>query len=124
MKLTNRHFQLYKDKVREYVKLFGMFDWEINFCFEDSDESKAWILTHTDGKIAMFGLAKAWADLRPSDRNITFAARHEVIELLLSELDAHARDRWATPWEINNSRHGVIRRIEHLMGNVQCESKI
>ena len=98
------------------IDLLGLKDWNISFSLEKLDkDSLANMSSECIGRCAVIRLA---AD-RPKDcmdeSDIRRSARHEVIHLLLSDLDFIARCRYAQESEVDTANESIVRRLERIL---------
>ena len=57
-----------------------------------------------------YNLNPGGGGLRPEQH-----AKHEMLEVLLCQLDAVANARYINPSEVNEARHAIIRRLEAIL---------
>lgn len=116
MKTTAKHFEAFKVACEHYRQKLGLTDWE--FCYRHSDEhGRVLAAVHRDNeaKIATLVLSTDWDETRITPAGLREAARHEVLHVLLAELEDLAmsrinpRERWVA------AEHAVIHRIERFL---------
>lgn len=115
MKTTKADFELFKTCANEFIEQLGLRDWSIHFDHCDVDGSYALTTSNTGGRVATIQLGKYWDDLRPkTDGAIRRLALHEVCHVLLAPLLKEAKERYTTPYILEDIEHDVIRRLENL----------
>jgi len=111
--LTNRHFDIFVDECKYWIKFFGLIGWEINYVFVADDSSRAWVgAEDLEDRLVLIGLAKAW-DIRPDAKNLRRSAFHEVCELLVMRYFLLAQERSTNYKDIMEENHNVIRTLEN-----------
>lgn len=111
-----RDFELFETVCREYLSLFGLTDYRVEFTFDEDcdDDIAGWCSASWENGTATLALTAAW-NVPVTKERITSAARHEVLELLLWSLYETACTRFTTPQNIDIARHSVIRRLESVL---------
>ena len=114
MIVTEAHFEEYKAEVNRLVELLGLKDWQIQFTHTSFADCYAWInFSHAD-RIVVFGLATGIEERDVQAFNISKYARHEVLELLLADINTKLGNFGCKEKEISSLLHAVIRRLEKL----------
>jgi len=117
VKLGQQHLKLYKNYVLMYIDRFGLHDWEVTFEFIEDDKKNEgvigqvnWLYTQ---KKATFKLCKSYKKRRDRDieLQIRITALHEVLHLLLAELQTLAEDRTWDQLEYERATHSVINTL-------------
>jgi hypothetical protein len=80
---TSEHFELFKEEAINWLKFFGLSDWQVHFAHKDPDDDsrRAFMFCNHKAKIATIGLATEWEEFTEdalSDYNLKRAAFHEV----------------------------------------------
>ena len=112
MKLTKKHFELFKSECLRLQKKWGLLDWRIDFGKGDLDgNAAAQMEAHvSDGVVKI-----AVDDEDKSDTEIKEHAKHEMLHLLLARLYFCAKERESTIWDIRCAEHAVIRQLEKMI---------
>lgn len=114
VKTNKADFKLFKNEVEEWIKAFGLNDWEIEFAHEDLECARAqcnWCIEH---KIAQMTLSTDWTGAEYNPRQICLAAFHETVELLLAEL-ADMANKIVSEDEVNARVHSLIHRLQRVV---------
>lgn len=116
MKTTAKHFAAFRQACEQYRQKLGLTDWA--FEYRHSDEHGhclAAVHRANEDKIATIVLSTEGSDTPVTPAEIREAARHEVLHVLLAELEdlamsrVNPRERWAA------AEHAVIHRIEKFI---------
>lgn len=110
--ITKREFAIFKAECQRWIKIFGLTEWKIHYHFEDVPDGLAGINRDFEGKIARISLNPFQERVPKREVNVRSSARHEILHLLLGELDwmEGRRNISANSWAA--AEHGVIRRLE------------
>lgn len=120
-KTTKRHYELFKQECLKWINIFGMSDWEVYFCHKKvaADQKKEGILAYCSldnvSRYATFYLHKDWEDDIVTDKEIKKTAFHEVMELLLGQINCLASERFVTEKQIEEAVHSIIRTFENVV---------
>ncbi len=121
MKITGRHFKIFRRECRRWLRFFGLTDWQVYYEHREADtDDRAWCETKLSARTATIGLNAVW-DCEPDDYGIDAneemrkAAFHEVVELLLSPLYSEALYRFTTGDALVEADHGIVRRLENAV---------
>jgi hypothetical protein len=104
----------FTEKVFQYQKEFGLFNWEINVEEVDDPDCRGEIQYDNAARLAVVYYDTTWINQKDLNRDeITLVALHEVCELFLSEIHMfiikHANEELA-----NSMTHSVIRFFEYI----------
>lgn len=116
MKTTKEDFELFKSDCLHWIEFFGLQDWMVSFLHEKDGEALAWVNVDYDNSTATISFNKDWIDNKVfyKEEEIRMIAFHEVSELLISELDTLARERYGvTEDRLLKARHKFIHRMEN-----------
>lgn len=121
-KTTDNHLAIFRREVEKWIAIFGLLDWEVHFIRDDIGDKRAQLRTNTYNRNCVFVLCSEWTDaICPlNSAQIRYIARHEVLELLLADLDYAATCRYVQPEEIETARHVVI---GYLMNYIDAKEK-
>ena len=89
--VTRKQFDYFSQRVRYWVKYFGLLDWTVYIIKEDLD-CPAEIRYNDYGRSATFVLAKYRDD--QTRRDLEESAVHEVVHLALASLDIMSKHRF------------------------------
>ena len=115
MKTTRKDFEAFKAEFLRWQKLLGLMDWRVRFHHEPLDKDTAACIT-PDIESRITGVYLGFV----CDHPVEEAARHEALELLVSDLADVAKQRYVRPDDVVENRHAIIRRLENLFDN--CEA--
>jgi len=121
--LTDDHFKKFVVYCNEWIEIFGLTDWGVNYIFvgekdrTEMEGNKAQIGMNRNGMTATIYLNTQWERCLPNDYEIRKAAFHEVIgELLLNPLETLASCRFnIDDKDIEYECHRIIRRLENIV---------
>jgi len=114
--LTEQDYENFKDEFRYWTQRYSLNNWEFHFFFEDDSEenpSRARLMTDHDARICLVTLCKVWEGEEPTEIAIRQSAYHEVVELLLSNMNLLIRQRSVLEREVEEQVHVVIRTLEN-----------
>ena len=110
--VRKKDFRIFCDEADRWVKIFGLFSWELNYCLEDLDENDGYCTVNHEGRSARIALSTT----APNDpKYLKLCAFHEISELLLCELDCIMKSRFVTEREIDAARHRVIHVLTRVL---------
>lgn len=121
MKITTKHYNLFKKEFLRYQKLFNLdLDYSVRFHFGlKSDKYKnAYIDKDFDNGIADIYFDKKYDPKMGKDNlidSIKRTARHEAIHLLINPIDVYGRWRWTTEEQYNTALESVTRKLDKLI---------
>lgn len=117
--LEDKHFSLFKSHAEELINRLGLFDWRISFEMLELDGDIAQCRINRTGKKASLVLSSVLYDTEPTDEKIKETAYHEVLELLMDDIEAPC---WIASLSdedkqnaINKGRHTVIYRLLRVL---------
>lgn len=111
--ITEKDFSVFKAECQKWIRRFGLTDWKIHYHFEEVDDGLAGINRDFEGKIARISLNPFQENCTKQDVNVKRSARHEVLHLLLGELDYLNGRRLISSNTWDAAEHTVIRRLEY-----------
>lgn len=114
MNRTNsKHYKYFRDRVRHWVNLFGLKEWEIYYGHKKLDNALASYEASFEARNADIYLSTDWGNTEITLRQLDKAAFHEVTELLLADLAG-----WANiivkHSKMQEEKHKIIRRLENV----------
>lgn len=115
MKTTKKDFELYCEEVQKWMGIFGLNDWQLLFEYgTDGDEDIAQVEMYTDSRMARFRFAIEWDAIYPKDDdNISRCAFHEVVHVLLGDLERFVPRECNANW--SREMHKVIAVLENVI---------
>ena len=119
VELQQRDFEVFVEESKYWLDFFGIKDWSINFRFKELHEGfRAECKVNWSGRICYLCLSTTHKE-KPSDLEIRKSAFHEVLELLLIDLEYTLLDE-KIPTEERKylaevQRHSLIRRFENTV---------
>ena len=113
---TTKHFQIFKKEARLWLDRLGLKDYSVYFLHSQDgrEDSRAWIESDYNGKIASIGLSRDWSGDPVTVKKVRKAAFHEVVHLLLANLVVLGQERWTVQGIYGAEEHAIIRRLEAL----------
>ena len=118
MKLSNKHFNLFKKLCQKNINKLHLNHWKVYFDFKDTKEEHfGYCEWRLDGKSAKIVLNKVWDVDVPIKikEQLKQTANHECLELLLAPLTTYARQRDYIKEVYDKESHSVIRILEKLI---------
>lgn len=112
--ITKKEFAIFKAECQKWVNVFGLRDWKMYYHFEEIDNALGGINRDYEGKTARVSLHPFQCRVPRSEviESVKRTALHEILHLLLGELDWLRSSRVLTEQVWNAAEHGVIRRLE------------
>jgi hypothetical protein len=113
---TTTHFKIFKKEAGLWLDKFGLKDYSVCFLHsnEGPEDTRAWIESDFNGKIASIGLSRDWSGDEVTVHKVRRSAFHEVVHLLLANLIVLGQERWTVKGIYDAEEHAVIRRLEAL----------
>lgn len=117
MKTTKRQFKLFCDEFKIQVERMGLMEWRLDFLHEDCGDAFSTLNSGYSGKTVTVCLNDDWNEMNIplSDDAIKDTAKHEAIELLITDLRTLSFARFVTQDEIESVSHTLVRRLEKLL---------
>ena len=118
---TPEQFDLFCSECNKWIDEYGLYDWEILFAHTELDNHvQASIEWDYSARLVTFSLNTDVSIEETTDDSIIKSAHHEVLELLLVDLEvmcsAYNRNEQEKLQFITSTRHSVIHRL------MNCES--
>lgn len=111
---SNEDYCRFRTVVYQTIDLLGLKDWSVTVRHAAVENaSYATIATDHVGRVAVITFNKI-KDTVAEGYDPVRAAKHEVLELLLSPLVRLANSRCILPEDIEAETHAIIRRLERL----------
>lgn len=111
--VTQKHFDIFIDECKYWIKFFGLIGWEVNYALVRSLECRAWCGIHNlSDRIVQIGLSSVW-DISPQNKVLRRAAFHEVIELLTMKFYILAIQRESKVSDVEEENHNLVRILEN-----------
>lgn len=112
-----REFAMFKAECFRWVDLLGLTDWRLHYCFEECDNALATCNRDFEGRTATITLSTFLENIERHEavETVKKSARHEVLHLLLAELDWLNGKRCVTGDIWAAAEHGVMRRLEKVL---------
>ena len=117
---TPEHFEIFKAEAQRFIDLFGLKDWQVEFCHIHLEYSRANCRFSCQGKQATISLSTEWGEHDDvCAENVRRSAFHEVCELMLADIYGAATDADVTgrlrEERLERATHAVIRRLENVI---------
>ena len=109
-------FTFFCQKVRYWLRQFGLTDYTVYYSHEDIKESAAEVRVDSEGRGLTFVLPTLLDDT--SRKSVEHSAIHEVAHACVAKLAAVAQDRYATEKDIEDAEEAVVCRITTLISNL------
>ena len=116
MRLTQKHFQLFKTECEKQLERLGLKSWKVYYEFKSLKDAFANTQWKYSGRVATITLAidfpKPFNNL---EAQIKQTALHECLEVLLASVSSMAGDRHYEQIDFDKEIHTVIRTLEKLL---------
>ena len=116
-------FMAFKLECVRWQHKFGLMDWRLCFRFETAEDGLAGIRCDFEGRIASVFLNPFQERCTKREVDVRRSARHEMLHLLLAELQYLNGRRLVSDNTWQAAEHGVIRRLESVLGAVDVRAK-
>lgn len=116
MKLTQKHFKLFRAECEKQLERLGLKGWKIYYQFKPLKDSFGRSEWKYAGRVATITLATDFP--KPFDNleeQIKQTALHECLEILLASVSSLAEDRTWDRFVFDAALHDVIRTLEKLL---------
>lgn len=113
--IGKKEFATFKAECHRWIKIFGLTEWKIHYHFEEIENGLAAINRDFEGKIARISLNPFQERCTKREVNVKRSARHEILHLLLGELEWMEGRRVISSQSWSAAEHGVIRRLEAML---------
>jgi hypothetical protein len=121
---NDKDFNIFKEEARFWIDVFGLSSWDVDFAHIDEDEGySASCMYWSTARYAVLNLAQTMVTknvrlAEDRENEIRRFAFHEVVELLLSEVDDIMKSRTGiTSENIETASHRVIKTLENVIFN-------
>lgn len=116
MKLTTKHFKVFKKECLKWQNRFELHNWELHFRWQDTDKDRAGLTINLDAYIATAFLSRNWDNYDKISKNdIKIVAKHEMIHLLLGRISALVGARFLTTDERDEADEETVRKLEFII---------
>ena len=117
MRTTKKQFDLYKKSANRWLLKFGLISWKVFFEHINNDmDAIATCTADPPGRVALFSFTRTiGVNEGLTNKRIEQVGFHEACELLLAPLIIACQDTETREDEIDSIRHGIIRRLEHVI---------
>ena len=119
MKTTKKHFDLFEQECRKWIKFFGLLNWKLYF-YHESINAEALASTgfNLSGRVASIRLNTDWPKEDLHERGLRETAFHESCEVLLARVTYYMGARFVSDeGEIQEAAHEIIRTLENVVFN-------
>ncbi len=120
-KLTKTDFETFKKECNKWIKILGLYGWDMNYKMEDLDGDRAHVSGMYEGRLATVFINSDADSFFFKSGSITklneikSSAKHEILELFLYRLRAMAFDRNINKDEWNAETHQIIHTLDRLL---------
>lgn len=116
MKLSQKHFKLFRAECEKWLEYLGLKGWKIYYQFKPLNDSFGRSEWKYSGMVATITLATDFP--KPFDNleeQIKQTALHECLEIFLASISSLAEDRTWDRAVFDKEIHSVIRTLEKLL---------
>lgn len=122
MKLTQKHFKVFKDECLKWQKKLGLtnYRFDISSVYDEEGGYGAKVTYHNDFDQYIVGIGlnlHANCEQAAEYSFIKKNAFHEVLHVLIHRLKEVGESRFINEGELYEAEHEIIRRLEHLLFN-------
>jgi hypothetical protein len=118
IKLTDKHFEIFKTEARFWINKFHLNNWKVYFNFEKLDVD-AFALCSSDmlGKVATLSLNIDHSSLGLEDliTAVKAHAKHEVLHLLISRVTSCGKYRFVSQDMYEEAGEELVRKLENII---------
>ena len=116
---TKKDFALFKRKCKQWLKIFGLMGWDVQFEHGGTDDdSLAECSAMHEGRLVLLGLASDWGTDERTPQRMARVAFHEVDELRFAPLADIVADlqtgKMVAQKRIDGAFHELIRQDENI----------
>lgn len=120
MKLTKKHFDLFKSECLKWIDGFELNNWEIYFSWQEKEEFRATTKSKLSGYVATIFLSRDWEfqealEGTNLENEIKKSAKHEIIHLLLARLSTNGAVRFISLDDCQESEEELVRKLEKII---------
>lgn len=115
-------FNAFEDEAKFWIDVLGLKEWRIEICLTDAGKDRfAQCGFDCSAKASSIELNEQWLDGKtdcyegPSDDRARISAFHEVLELMLAEIEETLISDPRNEQRIESERHRIIRRLENVL---------
>lgn len=111
----NKDFKLFQKYFKEYQKKFGLTGYTVYFEYKPLDKCFAEITVNQDTMVATTRLNSKRDKAEKPFKNIKLDAKHEVLHLLINELEDKGYERYVTKREIYEASESLVNKLAGLI---------
>ena len=120
MKLTQKHFEIFKKSCEYWIDELKLDNWEVHYRWRKSRENRASMNTNLSGYIATMFLSREWSNYdkitkKEIEEEIKTAAKHEIIHLLLARLSGNGSSRFISSDDLVEAEEELVRKLEKIL---------
>ena len=119
MKITPKHFTIFKTECQKWIEIFGLKNWQINYVHKKLENARARTRFNCVGGIATIFLNTNWSEEASYEFDVNDVRRsafHEICELLLGRLNDMVVQRYALhEADTEEEIHRIIRILENVL---------
>jgi hypothetical protein len=118
IKTTKEDFKTFKEAFLRMAKKAGLTDWRLDIVHGDCGEAYSSVNSNIDARVVTVAFNVRWCDrsgLPKTKKAIIASAKHEVNELLVSEMADLAAKRFVNMSELERARHALVRTMDKFM---------
>jgi hypothetical protein len=115
--IGKREFAVFKAECKRWIGLLGLTDWRLHYEFDECENALATVNRDYEGRTATICLSTFLENIHRQDamETVKGSAKHEVLHLLLGELEWLNGKRCVTADIWAAAEHGVMRRLEKVL---------
>lgn len=119
MKTSKRDFESFQRYCHLWADRFGLLDWQIRYEHRshNRDGRKFFATTdaHPHSRLAVVALSVSWPGLTVTAERLDSTALHEILHIVLAEMEEVAWERFVSEAEYNAAREISIVRLENAI---------
>jgi len=115
MKTSKADFEIFVHECQFWIDFYGLKDWHFYFRHNDKhEETLAYTSVDHKSKSALITMTKTWAADDITSDLIELTAHHEVCEVMTSQLEDLANNRYVSNQDyIEEAKHEIITRLQN-----------
>lgn len=118
IKTTKAHFEKFKKWFDYYTTRAGLKEWRFDIVHGDCGDAYSTVNTNADGRVVTVCFNSVWCDrsgLPLTTKAIRNTAKHEVNEMLVTDLVNLVVTPFKTRDELERTRHTLVRRLDNII---------
>jgi hypothetical protein len=108
---TAKNFETFKKECELWIERLGLKDWDITYKHKDMKGDCATTRWDIAARWMIITLGEDFGPVSVTDYEIKSTAFHEILEIVIADLQTIAGQRFITPDQLDTASHAVIQRL-------------